>query len=378
MTTLSIVPRPVKIATATAFSAGALAIVLQDIIDLRNPLAMWNSWTLAHSLAVLAIAGVTMAADLAWDAFRAKRPVVGAGFLAVTVVGLGLVVFNSVGRQAEAHSVSTLAAESHNDKIEAAKARLAKAESDKKEIDDKAIETSAEKNCARNCKELLIEAQKNAQAEVEAARDALNAIGPPMAVATKAKQWGKILELFGVPPERTEQFADRLEYVFWTLLFELGAMVSWCFVFDHRAVAKVGNRASATEIASVADADLVALRAQFEQPVELLGNPDTDPEPTPPGNRSNRKGNRKSAKLLTFPATGRSPSNRRANTVSELAGLAWLRNYTHRHGILPSQDVMATELDVHKGTVAKWMDRWEAEGLIVREQAGRCKTVRMA
>lgn len=374
MTTLSTVPRPVKIATATAFSAGALAIVLQDIIDLRNPLAMWNSWTLAHSLAVLAIAGVTMAADLAWDAFRSKRPVVGAGFLAVTVVGLGLVVFNSVGRQAEAHSVDALAAESHNDKIEAAKARVAKAESDKKEIDDKAIETSAEKNCARNCKELLIEAQKNAQAEVEAARDALNAIGPPMAVATKAKQWGKILELFGVPPDRTEQFADRLEYVFWTLLFELGAMVSWCFVFDRRAVAKISNRTSATDLASVADTELAELRKQFELP----SNPDTDPEPTPPGNRSNRETNRQSAKLLTFPATGRSPSNRRANTVSELAGLAWLRGYTHRHGFLPSQDVMATELDVHKGTVAKWMDKWEVEGLIVREQAGRCKTVRMA
>lgn len=39
---------------------------------------------------------------------------------------------------------------------------------------------------------------------------------------------------------------------------------------------------------------------------------------------------------------------------------------------------MATDIDVHKGSVAKWMHKWEAKGLIEREQVGRRKIVRLA
>lgn len=362
MSTISTSSRNRAIVAASAFTIGALTVMLQDIIDLRHPLAMWDAWSMKHTLAVLTIIGVTMIAEEGWAAYKAGRPVVAVGISLVVAAGLLLIIYNSVGRQIEAVGAHQLVAQDHNDKITAAKARLAKAEKAKADADKDAIKTSAEKSCKSTCKDVILNTQKDAAAEVEAARSALNALGAPMAVAPKVEFWADTLAIVNVPKDLTRKVAEHLEYPLLTLLFEIGAMVSWCYVRREETVVEqpLSNwRPSATDT------------AQSSFPVA------TDPPEPPPGNRNNRRKRevaKPSATVLAFPTA----SNRRPATVSEFKALAWLRAFMESNLNLPSQDDMATELDVHKGTVAKWLKKWEAEGLIVREQAGRCKTVRMA
>jgi hypothetical protein len=45
---------------------------------------------------------------------------------------------------------------------------------------------------------------------------------------------------------------------------------------------------------------------------------------------------------------------------------------------IPSQKTLSERWGVPKGTTAKWLRRFEADGLIVRETVGRCKVVRAA
>lgn len=110
-----------------------------------------------------------------------------------------------------------------------------------------------------------------------------------------------------------------------------------------------------------------------------------DPPPGPRGNRRKRKPSKTatvaakatvapSATVYQFPVS-------RPTGISELGAQAWLREHLERNGFLPDQDTMATELKMGptgKGTVSRWLKRWEADGIIVRQQSGRCKVVRMA
>ena len=363
MHTTNTAGRGLAIAAGVVLASGTLAILFEDV------LMHGAAFTLKHWLTLVTVAGTMMVGHLADLARRQRHWASVAGFTALFLAGTGLVVYSSVGRQAE----KTFESSVEHDQLVAQRVDLKKQiEAERKSVQDKRDAADAE--CATGigpqckAKRATVAFYETSLKGLEARLQVLDA---PKPVSAEAEQLATVAAALGYNKEQVRAIAILLAPFFTTLFLEFGTIVSFGFAFSPKRQPK---KLSATNLASVADTELAELRKQFELP----SNPDTDPEPTPPGNRSNRKGNRQSAKLLAFPATGRSPSNRRANTVSELAGLAWLRNYTHRHGFLPSQDVMATELDVHKGTVAKWMDKWEAESLIVREQAGRCKTVRMA
>lgn len=447
-------PLPLRIATAAAFTTGALAIVLQDILDLRSIPTMLANWTLVHTLAVLAVVGVTLTAELGWDARKSQRYTVARGFMMVTVVGLGLIVYNSVGRQAENANAKHVSASAHNKSVDDAAARLSKAEAAmsaaasgtaaqlvaanarvasavkaKADAVAGAIANASAKNCATKCADLLKKAQddaeheltlareavasgvavavREARQELAGARNAVNDLGPAVEIATvsaKAKQWGETLTLIGISPATTERFASRLEYIFWTLFFEIGSMVSWCFVRQRpqetiAATATVDVKAAAVALLQKAVAWLLgaetaqkateATSATVDAELARLNNlrvaffapdNDPDPQPTPPGNRRRKQpksetkatvANRQSATVIPLHA------GNRAQKVSEAEALKWLRDYTASNGCLDEQDAMAEDLDVNKGSVSKWLDKWETEELIERQQVGRRKIVRM-
>lgn len=368
MTTPSTTPKALRVAAAGGFTVLALAIVLQDIIDLRDIPGMIEAWRLQHTLSLLAVFCVGFAAELTFDAYRAGRQFVGRGLLIVTTIGLALLVYNSGGRQFEAGSAKTLEAKAHNDKITAAKKRLADAVAAKAKLDTEAIKTSAEKNCARNCKDLLIASQEKAQAEIDAARAAVDALpAPVLEGSTKAIFWGDTLAPL-VPRKVTLHVAERLEYVLWTLLAELGCMVSWCFVRDHPA-ADVPAKAT-TE--ATAELDLATLRERFFAP-----DNDPDPQGPPPGNRRRRQTKTGTERKVATVATVVNFPARRTSMVAETAAWSWLLDHCNRNGCLASQDTMATELGVHKGSIARWMRDWLAAGLIERTREGRRNIVRI-
>jgi len=355
-----------RVAAAAGFTVLALAIVLQDIIDLRDIPGMVAHWRLQHTLSLLAVFCVGLAAELTFDAFMAGRRFVGRGLALVTVIGLALLCYNSGGRQAEAGADKANAAKAHNGKIADAKQRLKDAVAAKAALDASAIETSAKKDCGRNCKDLLLQSQTAAQAEITAARAAVAALPAPMLEgSTKAQFWADTLAPI-VPPRITVHIAERLEYVLWTLLAELGCMVSWCFVRDRHTPATVTTTATVATV----DVPLEQLRERFFA---------TDDDNGPHDPTSGRRRKQPKATVAGKPTATIHHLNvgNRAQKVAEAEALAWLREHIERNGCLDEQDAMAADIDVHKGSVAKWMRKWEAEGLIQREQVGRRKVVRL-
>lgn len=68
--------------------------------------------------------------------------------------------------------------------------RLERAEAAKKTVDAAAVEKVAERHCAQNCRALLQDQIASAQAEVEAAREALAALKPPASATPLADRIG--------------------------------------------------------------------------------------------------------------------------------------------------------------------------------------------
>src|SRR3990172_4344808 len=103
MTTTTTGGRALAIAAGMAFTGGALYILLEDAIKNLH-------WTMAHGLAVLTVFGVIASMHLAGEAWRSRHFGTALGFVLVALIGTGLVVYNSVGRQAEANDTSVLSA----------------------------------------------------------------------------------------------------------------------------------------------------------------------------------------------------------------------------------------------------------------------------
>src|SRR5437016_1324774 len=98
--------RTLAIAAGLAFTGGALTILLHDVIDPASVTHTLVRWTMTHTLAVLTVLGVILAGHLAGEARRSRHYGSMLGFVLAALIGTGLVVYNSVGRQAEASDTS--------------------------------------------------------------------------------------------------------------------------------------------------------------------------------------------------------------------------------------------------------------------------------
>jgi hypothetical protein len=107
MSTTTMASRGLAIAAGLAFTGGALCILLEDAI--KN-----HHWTMAHGLAILTVFGVIASGHLAKEAMKHRHVGAALGFFLVAIVGTALVVYQSVGRQAEANDTSVLSAEDRN------------------------------------------------------------------------------------------------------------------------------------------------------------------------------------------------------------------------------------------------------------------------
>ena len=218
--------RWLAIAAGLAFTGGALTILLHDVIALGHP------WTMAHTLAVLTVAGVILAGELAREAWGCRQFGACLGFWLAVVVGTGLVVYNSVGRQAEASDTSTLSVEDRNQQRSEAKADLA---AHQKMLDEElAAHAQESKNgCKTHCQgiEASIAVYKAAIAGDEAK---LEKLGPTEPVTPKAEKMAEIAALFGADKGKAKAIVMLLEPFLWTLLFEYGSIVAWGYAFRRR------------------------------------------------------------------------------------------------------------------------------------------------
>lgn len=220
--------RALAIVAGAAFTYGGLRIILGD--QLTDP----AQWTTSVQLTVLMVFGTIAAGHLMRDAAAAKRVAATVGFLVLFLAGTGLVVFNSIGRQAESSMLTESQADDAAERRVAVKASLSRAE---------AMLAEAQANLARECKtgrgkrcEGITATIAVYEAAVKGHTADLEKIGAPKPVHAKATQGAKIAALFGADEAKAKAALLLIEPFLWTLFFEWGSIVSLGFAFRHRAI----------------------------------------------------------------------------------------------------------------------------------------------
>jgi hypothetical protein len=275
----SIKGRALALVAGAAFTGGALTILLGPAL-----LKPWE-WTSYHVLTVLAVFGTTAAGHLLAEA-GFKNPLAAFGFLVLFIGGTGLVVANSIGRQATTFEENALSAEAANKAIADKTADLEQARARKAYADAQVQKETGRRGCGRNCRDW----QRNskdvaiviAQLEKEIA-----ALGPKKPVNAKAERMAEMAALFGVNKAKAKAMYVLLEPLLNCLFYELGSIVSLGFAFrkGKRPVLVAANDSIQTDF-SISNPASEKLRLMISG--EL-------PEPTPP-----KPGNRKKPR---FPAS---------------------------------------------------------------------------
>ena len=219
--------------SGAAFLAGGLAILLGPV--LLTP----SQWGQYHVLTMLMIGGTIAAGHLTKTAWFAQTYLSFVGFLVLFVCGTALVVYDSVGRQAEQNdtivmerATANALIEDKNRDIADARERLANAERN--------ADRERGSKCKQRCKDWE-NAAADARNVIRVLESEIKALGAPKPLDAKADNAGKIASIFGFNHDTVAALASLVVPFFKTLFFEFGAIVSWGFACRHRPVSTVSK-----------------------------------------------------------------------------------------------------------------------------------------
>lgn len=220
--------RWLAIPVSLAFVYGGLRVLLGP--TLMQP----DAWQDYHILTMLTVAGTVGAGHLSGIAWRSSRYLAVLGFAVLFVTGTVLVVRQSMNRQAETATASTLAAADINDRIldkradlKDAKARLAYAE-------DQIVKESTGQKCGSRC-ERWTRTAADRRVVVASIEADIAALGPQKPVNAGAEHLASLAGFFGHPREKVIALDTLFTPLLVALFFELGSVVSLGFAFRHRA-----------------------------------------------------------------------------------------------------------------------------------------------
>lgn len=340
--------RSLAIAAGCAFTTGGLTILLGTA--LLKP----QDWAAYHVLTILTVFGTIAAGHLLAEAARARHALAALGFLALFIGGTALVVYQSVGRQAETSDAKALDAEAsnaaiiekHND-LEAAKDRLDKA-NDKIDLytnggTDPDTGKTVKARCGDVCRDWK---QRAADIQVTVAKleGDLRDLGPQKPVNAKAAKMADVAALFGFDRAKAVAAFTVIEPFLLTLFFEIGSIISLGFAF-RRGSATLANHGAA------------------EKPAATVKSTVSNDNGCPPPKGGHR---------ATVAA------NNSRTVASKAAAEADVIRLVARGEELPNQDALASRWGVHKGTASKWLADFERRGLVTRARDGRNKRVAAA
>lgn len=219
----SIKGRALALVAGAAFTGGALTILLGPAL-----LKPWE-WTSYHVLTVLAVFGTTAAGHLLAEAgFR--NPLAALGFLVLFIGGTGLVVANSIGRQATTFEENALSAEAANKAIADKTADLEQARARKAYADAQVQKETGRHGCGRNCRDWQRNS-KDVAIVISQLEKEIAALGPKKPVNAKAERMAEMAALFGVNKAKAQAMYVLLEPLLNCLFYELGSIVSLGFAF---------------------------------------------------------------------------------------------------------------------------------------------------
>lgn len=225
--------RPTTPGRILATLAGAAFAVASLTILLDKQLLQPVEWTSAQWLTILMVFGVLAAGHLMVTAWKANHLPSAGGFLVLFVVGTGLVVYSSVGRQIETAGLSTMSAEDLNAAIADKRADLKDARERLAYANGQVRQLMAGKACSsKACRDWRTNA-KDVTAAVKALEVDIADLGPRKPVNAQAEAMADILLLFPFRPSRAQLVALLTLLVPFakTLFFEIGAIVSLGFAF---------------------------------------------------------------------------------------------------------------------------------------------------
>lgn len=250
-----------------AFLGGSLTIILGQA--LLTP----STWGQYQVLTVLMILGTIAAGHLAKTAFKARFVASALGFCVLFVAGSALVVYNSVGRQAETHDTIAMERAAANGLIEDKTRDIEEARERERTARANADRERGSK-CKTKCKDWEA-AANDARKLIAVLESEVRALGAPRPVDAKASKAGEVAAAFGYERHKVEVLAALLEPFFWTVFFELGSVISLGFAFRPFPVSTVskpiagsgnsgGGKAERAQIRLVEDHEVAALKKALQ------------------------------------------------------------------------------------------------------------------
>lgn len=314
--------RVLAIGTGAAASGGALYVLLKDDV-------VKGQWADAFVLIPIMVGIAIAAGHLAAQALKDRKILSASGFALAFVLGTGLVVYTSVGKQAATTDATTNATVAHNDTLKSKQDELQRAKTRLSEANAMADREITDGGCKRKCQDWKLRATE-VQARIFQLETEIQSLGPTMPVAAKADRAAQLAALlFGADSKHVKAVLVLVEPFLMTMLFEVTAITAFGYGFGHRrAVPMMPARAE------------VALPPPVTPNVRVLA-------PAPQG----------------------------VATATKEQALADLQRLLASGAVIASQDILVQRWGVRKGTVSKWISEWEADGLLARAADGRCKQI---
>lgn len=350
--------RLTAIVTAAALGAGGTSLLFGDVFFGDA------AFTQKHFQTICIVIATTTAWMAMTSAFKKRHVVAGFGFLVLALAGSCVIGWNSLGRQTEGQMLS---ADDHDKAVEK------RGELSRKKADAEQTLVQRQKEADAECKTGEGSKCRGARAVVEfwtgnvagfqAQLDALK-VKPADA---SAEAFGNLTNAIGGNGTKAKALSMLLMPIAITILFEFGFTMALHYVF--RPVHAMPTRLAAdrpalpalpapTQLATVSDADLSAIRAQFVEADSPSRRPDG---PRNGGARTVRRN------PDGPPKTG--GMSKREALQHVLTELALGRS-------VPSQQTLANLSGYDKRRVSEWYRDWERGGLIpARTTSGRCKSL---
>jgi hypothetical protein len=342
--------RPLAIIAGCAFTAGGLFLLLGEVA--RTP----SAWTTYHWLTILTVFGTVCAGHLVGSAWRDGRYLAVVGFSVIFTAGTLLVVYQSVGRQAETTGTKVNSAEQLNKLIASKFGELDITKSALADAQLRVSDEMAGRGLSKKpgCKSICQDWQKRAndlQATVTKLETEITKLGAPVPVAPDAEYMASFASVFGADFEKAKAALQLMKPFLLTFFFEIGIVASFGHGFQHRA---------------------------RSDPRALVETPPDSPEVVSPSNPvKNPSGLRGSDR----PSGGGSPVNPRLPPPDRPEGrreevLAALLTDLAIGRKFPSQRTICETHNVKRSTLSDWLRTWEEEELIpARVKTGRCKSL---
>lgn len=224
--TSSLKGRGLAFVAGLAFAIGGLTILLDK--ELTSPL----HWQSGQWLTILTVVGTIAAGHLMADAWRARHPFAALGFFVLFLSGTTLVVYSSVGRQAEQQGTATLSVEDTNAKITEKTADLQSAKARRDYADRAADKEMTGQRCGPRCREWK-QNSKDISVVIAQLEREIAQLGPQKPINAQATAMAEIALLFHAPGSKDQMIAALVLLIPFakTLFFEIGSIVAFGFAF---------------------------------------------------------------------------------------------------------------------------------------------------